>query len=290
MLFRGTPEVSSGGLDDIVARLGAQMNGETNYDYTQFYFEMPADKLDVALYLDADRMQHAALRAVRLGDRAQRRAQRNRRRRQLAVLQLARARPRGGLPGSAQRTDAARQSRRRRARDRRRHRALLSRMVRAEQRDARRRRRRRSRRRSSRRRKRYFGAIPSKQLPARPQANPVAARGQTVEAQFPFPFEILDLAYSIPGDMQRGEPAMSTLATLLENQRSPFYRALVQSNIALAIEANADTQLRGGLLDVFIVLNPGQDRRRGAGGLSVDARTRCCKTASIPTSSSPRSA
>jgi zinc protease len=64
MMFRGTPAISSGGLDNITARLGAQMNGETNYDYTQFYFEMPADKLDVALAIDADRMQHAALRAA----------------------------------------------------------------------------------------------------------------------------------------------------------------------------------------------------------------------------------
>ncbi|MEO6836280.1 MAG: pitrilysin family protein, partial [Candidatus Tumulicola sp.] len=64
MMFRGTPEISAGGLDDVVARLGAQMNGETTYDYTQFYFEMPADKIDVALFIEADRMQHAALRAA----------------------------------------------------------------------------------------------------------------------------------------------------------------------------------------------------------------------------------
>ena len=35
----------------------------------------------------------------------------------------------------------------------------------------------------------------------------------------------------------------------------------MQSNIALAIEANADTQLKGGLLNVFIVLNPGHNAR-----------------------------
>ena len=50
------------GLDDIVARLGAQMNGQTSYDYTEFYFMMPADKLDVGLAIEADRMQHAAMR------------------------------------------------------------------------------------------------------------------------------------------------------------------------------------------------------------------------------------
>jgi zinc protease len=257
MLFRGTHEISSGGLDDIVARLGAQMNGETNYDYTQFYFEMPADKLDVALYVDADRMQHAALRA---SDWA---IERN------AVLNeidgdasspffnlLSRVRaaafpgqPSGRTPLGS-REDVARASVADIARYYREwyapnnatlvvagdvsHSAVFAKA------------------------QRYFGAIPSKRIPARQLVKLVPSRGQSVEAQFPFPFEILDLAYAVPGDTERGEPEISTLATLLENQRSPFYQALVESNIALAIEASADTQLRGGLLDVFIVLNPGR--------------------------------
>jgi zinc protease len=257
MMFRGTPEISSGGLDDVTARLGAQMNGETSYDYTQFYLEMPADKLDVALFIDADRMQHAALRAA---DWA---IERN------AVLNeidgddsspffnlLARVRaaafpgqPAGRTPLGVRQdveratvADIARYYREWYAPNN----ATLvvtgdvghaTVFAKAE---------------------RYFGAIPSKRLPPKANATPVAAQGQTVEAQFPFPFEILDLAYSVPGDTQPGEPAVSTLATLIENERSPFYRALVQSNIALGIEANSDTQLRGGLLDVFIILNPGR--------------------------------
>jgi zinc protease len=256
MLFRGTPEISSGGLDDVTARLGAQMNGETSYDYTQFYFEMPADKLDVALYIEADRMQHAALRAA---DWA---IERN------AVLNeldgdasspffnlLARVRA-AAFPGQpagrtplGNRDDVARATVRDIAAYYREwyapnnatlvvagdvnHAAVFAKA------------------------QRYFAAIPSKKLPPKPNANPIPSSGQTVEAQFPFPFEVLDLAYAIPGDTEQGEPAVSTIATLLENQRSPFYRALVQSNIALTIEANADTQLRGGLLNVFIVLNPG---------------------------------
>jgi zinc protease len=256
MMFRGTPEISAGGLDDVTARLGAQMNGATNYDYTQFYFEMPADKLDVALYIEADRMQHAALRAA---DWA---IERN------AVLNeidgdasspffnlLARVRA-AAFPGQpagrtplGERADVARAGVADIARYYREwyapnnatlvvagdvnHTTVFAKA------------------------QRYFGAIPSKKLPPKREVNPVAASGGSVEAEFPFPFEILDLAYSIPGDTQHGEPAISTLATLLENQRSPFYRALVQSNIALGIEANADTQLRGGLLHVFLILNPG---------------------------------
>jgi zinc protease len=256
MMFRGTPEISAGGLDDITARLGAQMNGETSYDYTQFYFEMPSDKLDVALSIESDRMQHAALRAA---DWA---VERN------AVLNeidgdesspffnlLSRVRaaafpgqPAGRTPLGS-RNDVARATVADIARYYREwyapnnatlvvagdvdHATVFAKA------------------------QEYFAAIPSKKLPLKEKLNPVPASGQIVEAQFPFPFEVLDLAYAIPGDTQHGEPAVSTLATLLENQRSPFYQALVQSNIALAIEADADTQLRGGLLNVFIVLNPG---------------------------------
>ncbi|HEY1868294.1 MAG TPA: pitrilysin family protein [Candidatus Cybelea sp.] len=257
MMFRGTPEISSGGISDITARLGAQMNAETSYDYTQFYFEMPADKLDVALYTDADRMQHAALRAEEWA------IERN------AVLNeidgdasspffnlLSRVRAAAFPNQPAGRTPLG-------------NRADVERATVAEIRhyyeewyapnnatlvvsgDV-------NHAAVFAKAQRYFGAIPSKRLPPKVRVDPVPSSGQTVEAQFPFPFEILDLAYSVPGDTERGEPAISTIATLLENQRAPFYRALVESNIALAIEANADTQLRGGLLHVFIVLNPGR--------------------------------
>jgi zinc protease len=257
MMFRGTAEISAGGLDDIVARLGAQMNGETTYDYTQFYFTMPSDKLDVALYTEADRMQHAALRAADWA--IERKAVLNEIDGDASspffnLLSLVRAaafpnQPAGRTP-LGERSDVADASVSEIAQyyhewyvpnnatlavagdvD---HRAVFEKA------------------------RRYFGAIPSRTLPHKTTATPVAtATQQTVEAQFPFPFEILDLAYAIPGDTEPGEPAISTIATLLENQRSPFYHSLVETNVALAIEASADTQLHGGLLNVFIVLNPG---------------------------------
>ncbi|HMF27692.1 MAG TPA: insulinase family protein, partial [Candidatus Cybelea sp.] len=257
MMFRGTPEISSGGISDITARLGAQMNAETTYDYTQFYFEMPADKLDVALYTDADRMQHAALRAEEWA------IERN------AVLNeidgdasspffnlLSRVRaaafpnqPAGRTPlGNREDVERATVAEIRHYYDEWYAPNNATLVVSGDVNHAT----------AFAKAQRYFGAIPSKRLPAKLKVDPVPSSGQTVQAQFPFPFEILDLAYSVPGDTQQGEPAISTIATLLENQRSPFYRALVESNIALAIEANSDTQLRGGLFHVFIVLNPGR--------------------------------
>jgi zinc protease len=256
MMFRGTTNVSAGGLLDTTARLGAEMNGQTDYDYTEFYFTLPADRLDVGLYLEADRMQHAMLRQqdwdIERG----------------AVLSeldgddsspffnlLARVRaaaypgdPHGRTPIGI-RSDVAGAT----AKDIAKyyhewyapnnaalvvagdvHHADVFAKVRS-----------------------YFGAIPRKRLPARDDASPKAASGQSVEAEFPFPFEVVDLAYAIPGDTEPGEPAISTLSTFIENQRSPFYQALVQTNIALQLSTDADTQIKGGLLHVFIVLNPG---------------------------------
>ncbi len=112
---------------------------------------------------------------------------------------------------------------------------------------------------------RYFGAIPSQALPPKTEDDiRFGARARRSKRSFRSRSKSSISPTRFPGDTQRGEPAVSTLSTLIENQRSPFYRALVQSNIALAIEANADTQLRGGLLNVFIILNPGSYRRRGA--------------------------
>lgn len=256
MSFRGTPEISAGGLDDIVARLGAEMNGSTTYDDTELYFLMPSDKLKVALGIEADRMAHLSLRPQDWAIERQ------------AVLNeldgdagspfydlLARVRaaafpgqPSGRTP-AGNRADVARASVADIAKYYREwyapnnatlvvagdvdHATVFAQA------------------------KHFFGGIPARPLPPRPHADPVAAHGKTVEATVPFPFEIVDLAYAIPGDTEPGEPAVSTLATLIANQRSPFYQALVQTNVALAIETNPDTQLRGGLLNIFIVLDPG---------------------------------
>ncbi len=256
MMFRGTTNVSAGGLLDTTARLGAEMNGQTDYDYTEFYFTMPADRLDVGLYLESDRMQHAMIRQQDWN--VERGAV-------LAELDgddsspffnlLARVRaaaypgdPHGRTPiglrndvAGATASDIATYYHEWYAPNNAAlvvagdvHHADVFKEVQS-----------------------YFGAIPARKLPARSTVTPMAAHGAIVEAEFPFPFEVVDLAYAIPGDTEPGEPAISTLSSLIENQRSPFYQALVQTNIALAISTNADTQLKGGLLNVFVILNPG---------------------------------
>ncbi|HVA28994.1 MAG TPA: insulinase family protein, partial [Candidatus Baltobacteraceae bacterium] len=257
MMFRGTKNVSAGGLDDIVARLGAQMNGETTYDYTQFYLVMPADKLDVALYVESDRLAHALI--AQSGWQIERGAVLN----ELEgdegspifnLLSHVRAAAYPGQPNGRTPTGLIADVRAAKASDIAwyyhrwyapnnatlvvagdiDHAAVFAKA------------------------QRYFGSIARKNLPAKPQTDPIpVSHTVTVESDLPFPFTIVDLAYAVPGDTEAGEPEISTLDALVGNQLSPFYQALVQSNVALAVETQEDTQLKGGLFHVFIVLNPG---------------------------------
>ncbi len=257
MMFRGSAHISSGGLDAIVARLGAQMNAETTYDYTHFFFVMPADKLDVALTIEADRMQRALI------EESQWRIERG------AVLSeidgdssspffsllsdvRAAAFPNSsaGLTPLGRRADVARAQASDIARYYREWYAPNNAtLVVTGDVDA---------RRVFDLAQRRFGNIAAKTLPPRPSQHPIAASGKSVSSPFPFPYDVIDIAYAVPGDSEPGEPAVSTLATLINNERGPFYRALVESSAALAVTANADTQLRGGLMHVFIVVNPGR--------------------------------
>lgn len=257
MMFRGTPEISASGLDDIVARMGAQMNAETTYDYTHFFFTMPSDKVGVALAIEADRMQHASLA------QAEWNVERG------AVLSeidddttspffslLSHVREEA-YPGSAEgrtplgnRADVASATSRDLARYYQQWYApnnatlVVTGDVNASSVFA--------------LAERYFGRIPRKTLPSFQPGHPDAASGKVAESSFPFPFEVVDIAYAVPGDTEAGEPAISVLQGLIENPRAPFYRALVESNVALSLQTNEDTQIKGGLLHVYLVLNPGR--------------------------------
>ncbi len=57
MMFRGSPGLSANQLANISAAMGGRFNAETQQTLTQYIFEVPADNLEVALHLEAIRMQ-----------------------------------------------------------------------------------------------------------------------------------------------------------------------------------------------------------------------------------------
>lgn len=56
MLFKGTPQFPKGEIDRQIARNGGYMNGMTWLDFTTYYESLPADRFDLALRLESDRM------------------------------------------------------------------------------------------------------------------------------------------------------------------------------------------------------------------------------------------
>jgi zinc protease len=56
MMFKGTTQFPPGVLDRAISREGGYLNAFTYLDWTSFFETMPADKFDIALSLEADRM------------------------------------------------------------------------------------------------------------------------------------------------------------------------------------------------------------------------------------------
>ena len=56
MQFKGTPTFPSSVLDKAIAREGGMWNAFTHLDWTTYYETLPADKIDLGLSLEADRM------------------------------------------------------------------------------------------------------------------------------------------------------------------------------------------------------------------------------------------
>lgn len=59
MMFKGTPNWPAGTLDQAISREGAYWNAHTFIDFTAYYETMPADRIDLALQIEADRMVNA---------------------------------------------------------------------------------------------------------------------------------------------------------------------------------------------------------------------------------------
>jgi zinc protease len=56
MLFKGTERFPSGEFDKAVARAGGMANGMTSQDWTTYFETLPAERIDLALEFEADRM------------------------------------------------------------------------------------------------------------------------------------------------------------------------------------------------------------------------------------------
>ena len=56
MMFTGTPTFPKGSIMRLVNKNGGALNGFTSHDYTAYFETLPADRLDLALRIEADRL------------------------------------------------------------------------------------------------------------------------------------------------------------------------------------------------------------------------------------------
>jgi predicted Zn-dependent peptidase len=66
MMFQGSENVGKGEHFIIIENTGGGMNGTTNTDRTEYYETLPANQLDLGLFLEADRMKSLAITPANL--------------------------------------------------------------------------------------------------------------------------------------------------------------------------------------------------------------------------------
>jgi len=59
MMFKGTPSFPKGSIMRLVNKSGGTLNGFTSHDYTAYFETLPADRLDLGLRIEADRMANS---------------------------------------------------------------------------------------------------------------------------------------------------------------------------------------------------------------------------------------
>ena len=59
MLFKATPKLGAGEIFRLVNKNGGTLNGFTSLDYTAYYETLPADRVDLAIAIESDRMVNA---------------------------------------------------------------------------------------------------------------------------------------------------------------------------------------------------------------------------------------
>jgi zinc protease len=268
MMFRGTHALSSAGLDEMDARLGADLNAQTQNEQTHYYFVVPSDRVETIMRVEADRMRNLKLDpkdwALEKGAVLQEWAQDH----SNPIFSFVFGTAEKVYPGSrlgetalGEKADIEKAT----VADLRRYydawyrpnnaTLVVTGDVKAAdvfamaQRD--------------------FGPIPSHPLPARRQYTAAPASGVTSSEKAEFPFTLVDEAYAAPGnapatehDQLRNEIAVAALS----NPRGPYRAALVESGLTLGMLPIPIEDRRASVVHVLMIVAPGHtaDEARAA--------------------------
>jgi zinc protease len=259
MMFRGTHDVSSAGIDDMASRLGADVNAETENEMTHFYFVIPADRVDTIVHFEADRMRGLSLDPaawnLERGAVLEEYAEKHSNPVSSFIYEVnQRVFPGSRLGGTS--LGAKADIERATVADLRRYydawyhpnnaTIVIAGDVRAADvfADV----------------ERWFGPIPAHKLPPRRQYALAPASGATWTDRAQYPYTIVDEAYAAPGDAKpyehdqvRNDVALGALF----DDRGPFRSALVDSGLTLGVEPEPLEDRRASVVHILLLVAPG---------------------------------
>ncbi|HEV7406535.1 MAG TPA: pitrilysin family protein [Chthoniobacteraceae bacterium] len=61
LMFEGSENIPRGTIDKYVSGAGGNLNASTSFDQTDYYFNVPANQLKLALWIESERMMHAKI-------------------------------------------------------------------------------------------------------------------------------------------------------------------------------------------------------------------------------------
>ncbi len=61
LMFEGTEHIARGELDKLIKGSGGNLNASTSFDRTDYYINLPSNELELALWIESERMLHAVI-------------------------------------------------------------------------------------------------------------------------------------------------------------------------------------------------------------------------------------
>jgi zinc protease len=61
LMFEGSENISRGRIDKLVSAAGGNLNATTSFDRTDYFLNLPANQLQLALWIESERMMHAKI-------------------------------------------------------------------------------------------------------------------------------------------------------------------------------------------------------------------------------------
>ena len=59
LMFEGSENIPRGTIDKLISGAGGNLNASTSFDQTDYFFNLPSNQLQLALWIESERMMHA---------------------------------------------------------------------------------------------------------------------------------------------------------------------------------------------------------------------------------------